>query len=189
MKKFLLYVAIILLLTAGMAAAADESWIEFGGDYQLRYDNLVGEVVNHTEYVSAQKVPAHKVWNNELFTNRYGVNIKANPVEDVSFKLRLQMYKIWGSQTSMPIHGMYFGSPGMLLPTMDQAMGRVPGGGEVWADQAYMSWSNIFGYPVWFSIGRKPSSGGSPGNLRQNTDKTGSAGVPGNLIDLSLIHI
>jgi len=183
MKKFLLYVAIILLLTAGIAAAADESWIEFGGDYQLRYDNLVGEVVDHTEYVSGVAVPAHKVWNDALFTNRYGINIKAIPVEDVSFKFRMHMYKIWGHQTSMPIHGMYFGSPGMLLPTLDQAMGRVPGGGDVWADQAYMSWSNMFGYPVWFSIGRKPSSGGAPGNVRQNLEKTGSAGVPGNLID------
>jgi hypothetical protein len=183
MKKFLLYVAILLLLPAGFAAAEDESWLEFGGDYLLRYDYLNATVPAHTEHFFGTEVPHHKLWNDALFTNRYGLNIRANALEDIAIKVRLQMYKIWGHQTSQPVSILAYGSPGMLQPALDQAMGRIPGGGEVWADQAYATWSNILDYPLWFSVGRKPSSHGAPGNIKQNTEKAGSAGTPGMLID------
>jgi len=45
MKKILLYVLVMLFLTAGMAVADDEeSWITIGGDLRVRYDNLKGTV-------------------------------------------------------------------------------------------------------------------------------------------------
>ena len=41
MKKVLLLTLSLLLLTAGMAAAA-EDWLTIGGDYRFRYDVLQG---------------------------------------------------------------------------------------------------------------------------------------------------
>lgn len=183
MKKFLLFVSIILLLTSGMASAADESWLELGGDYQLRYDSLSGTVPDYTEYTLGTKIDRYDINNNTLFTNRYGLNMKANPLEDISFKARLLVYKVWGSQTTEPVNGLYLGMPAMLRPAQDNAQGHYPGGSEVYVDQAYAGWSNIFEQPIWFSIGRKPSTSGWPTNVRQNTEKTGTAGVPGFLID------
>ncbi len=183
MKKFLLYVSIILLLTTGMAAAADESWLEFGGDYQLRYDSLRGTVPDYTEFMLGTQINRYNVRNDALFTNRFGLNMKANPLEDVSFKARLLTYKVWGSQTTQPIDGLYMGMPAMLRPVEDNAQGHYPGGSEVYVDQAYAGWSNILDLPIWFSIGRKPSTGGWPENMRQNLEKEGTAGVPGFLID------
>ena len=183
MKKFLLYVAIILLLTAGMAAAADESWLELGGDYQLRYDRLKGTVPDHVEYMLNIPVSRHDVWNDALFTTRYGINMKTNPLEDVSFKVRLLAYKTWGNQTTKGISGSYEGMPALESPVFDGAMGHYPGGSEVYVDQAYAGWSNILDLPIWFSIGRKPSTNGAPTNIRQNSEKIGTAGVPGFLID------
>jgi hypothetical protein len=185
MKKFLLYVAIILLLTTGMAVAADESWLELGGDYQLRYDKLNGTVHNYREFLVDNPIPGYKVRNDALFTNRYGLNMKANPLEDISFKARLLAYKVWGNQTNAPIKGLYMGMPGLESPVFDGAMGHYPGGSEIYFDQAYVGWSNILDMPIWFSIGRKPSTGGAPTNIRQNLEKTGTAGVPGFLIDAS----
>jgi len=184
MKKFLLYVSIILLLTAGIAVAADdESWVEFGGDYQLRYDRLEGKVNQHTEYLFGKGVEAHDVWNNSLWTNRFRINMKANPLEDITFKVRLTTFKLWGHQTTDPMTNLYFGMPGFMQPLFDGAMGYVPGGSEVWVDQAYATWANVFDSPFWFSIGRRPSTNGVPSNVRVNTEKIGTAGVPGNLID------
>jgi len=185
MKKFLLYVSIILLLTTGMTAAADESWLELGGDYQLRYDSMRGTVPDYTEFYMNTPINRYDLRNDALFTNRFGLNMKANPLEDVSFKARLLTYKIWGSQTTEPINGLYLGMPAMLRPTQDNAQGHYPGGSEVYVDQAYAGWSNIFEQPIWFSIGRKPSTEGWPTNIRQNHEKTGTAGVPGYLIDAS----
>jgi hypothetical protein len=185
MKKFLLYVAIILLLTAGMAAAADESWLQLGGDYQFRYDNLNGTVHEYREFYTNVAIPSYKVQNAALFTNRWGLNMKANPLEDVSFKVRLLAYKLWGNQTNSAIKGLYMGMPGLESPVFDGVMGHYPGGSEIYVDQAYAGWSNILEQPVWFSIGRKPSTGGAPTNIRQNLEKTGTAGVPGFLIDAS----
>jgi hypothetical protein len=184
MKKFLLYVSIILLLPAAMAAAADdESWLQFGGSYQFRYDSLKGTVPTYTEFMFGTPINGYKVKNDALFTNRWSLNMKANPLEDISFKARLLSYKVWGSQTTEPINGHYIGMPAMLRPVMDNAQGHYPGGSDVYVDQGYAGWSNILEQPIWFSIGRKPATGGWPSNVRQNLEKTGTAGVPGFLID------
>src|SRR5450759_5140670 len=109
MKKFLLYVAMILLLTAGMAAAADETLLEIGADYRVRYDIVKGNV---HEYLSSQPgqgaMPAVKTWNNSLMLDRLGLNLKANVAEDLTVKTRLLQYKVWGHQTSQPYQGSFF---------------------------------------------------------------------------------
>ena len=43
--------------------------------------------------------------------NRFGLHMKANPVEDVTMKAKLDMYKIFGHQTSNPSHGSVLRRP------------------------------------------------------------------------------
>ncbi len=182
MKKFLLYVAIILLLTAGMAAAADVSWLEIGADYRFRYDILEGKVHDYISQAPGNPpISSFKVWNNSLWMDRLGINLRANATEDLTVKARLIMYKAGGHQTMQPVQGNFFAdrAPGPF----DGIVGHVPSSDTMKVDQAYATWSNIGGAPVWFSAGRRPSTGGVPTNIRQNLEKTGTAGVPGNMID------
>jgi hypothetical protein len=103
MKKVLLLTLSLLLLTAGMAAAA-EDWLTIGGDYRFRYDVLKG--TTH-DYIDSGMRPGstagpyneYKVKDNSLMTNRFGINLKADPMEDVVVKARLVMYKVFGHQS------------------------------------------------------------------------------------------
>ncbi len=192
MKKILLLVVVTLLLTAGMAAAADDtSWLTIGGDYRFKYDMLKGTALNTTAFILGVPTPVagSTVKDNSLFTNRFGLNIKADPMEDVVVKARLVMYKVWGSQDST---SPYFGGSGPFgtggyfadrVSQMDGTSTHVPQDNTLRVDYAYATVNNIFEQPLWFSIGRRPSTGGIPGNLRENLEKIGTAGIPNILVD------
>ncbi len=185
MKKILLYVVVMLFLTAGMAAADDEeSWFEIGGDYRLRYDNLQGTVHDHVGFDSLGvpvAVPGYEVRNNALLLNRFGLNVNAHATEHITVKARLLMYKVWGHETMTPVQGDFFAD--RTSGPFGGTIGHVPGDNTLRADQAYVTWSNIAGAPVWFSAGRKPSTGGVPTNIRQNLENIGPEGVPGIMMD------
>ncbi len=190
MKKFLLYVSIILLLTTGMAAAADtaadtaadKSVLEIGADYLFRYDYLKGSV---HDYVSQDPgnpaVTGFKTWNYWLMLDRLGLNLKANATEDLQVKARIMMYKVWGHQTMQPVQGEFFAD--RAAGPFDGIMGHVPTDSVLRVDSVYATLSNVGGAPVWFSAGRRPSTGGVPTNLKRDQDKMGTAGVPGIMID------
>jgi hypothetical protein len=116
-------------------------------------------------------------------TNRFGLNFKANPLEDISVKARMVMYKIWGHQTSAPADGSYFAD--RATGSNDGTVGHIPQDSTLRVDYAYATWGNIGQMPVWFSIGRRPSTDGAPGNVRQNSDKIGSAGITNILVDFA----
>jgi hypothetical protein len=59
----------------------------------------------------------------------------------------------------------------------------VPEDSIVRVDYAYATVSNVFDAPVWFSVGRRPSTGGAPSNIRQNQEKMGTAGIPSILVN------
>ena len=194
MKK-VLAVAMLLLMSAGIAAAAEEaSWLEIGGDYQFRYDHLAGKIHDYMQYTGSAAngfvpgpggirifstgVSGYDVKNDSLMTNRFGLHLKAKATEDVTVKARLDMYKIWGNETTDP----NFYSP-EKSGAFDGNSTHIPEDNTVRVDYAYATWSNIGGVPAWFSVGRRPSTGGSPSNLRANTEKSGTAGVPSFLID------
>ena len=182
MKKVLLVVLSLLLLTAGMAAAADDaSWLTIGGDYRFRYDMLKATIPT---YMNAGLIPAATpgtVENNNLLLNRFGLNLKATPLEDITVKARLVMYKVWGHETSTPIQGQYFADRAMGVN--DGTIGHVPSDNAMRADYAYATVSNVFGAPAWFSVGRRPSTGGIPSNIRQNQEKMGTAGIPSLMVN------
>jgi hypothetical protein len=190
MKKVLLAVLAMLLLPAGFAFAADKSPLEISGDYRFRFDSLEG--TTHDYYDSGMRpgsvnggVPGFDVKNNGLMTNRFGLNIKAEALEDVRVKARLVMYKVYGHQSNgptgyNPFMGPFFADRGAAN---DGTTGHVPGDGGVVVDYAYATVSNVFDQPIWVSVGRRPSTGGAPGNLRLNVEKAGSAGIPNILVD------
>jgi cell division protein FtsB len=189
--------------------AKKPSWLEIGGDYQFRLDSLKGDVHDYVDFVSMQQTmapylgqnivalctadPANPVCsagavngytakNDALFTNRFGLNVKARATEDITVKARLLMYKVWGHQTSDPVSGSnaFFADK---LNVFDGNTSHIPEDSVLRVDQAYATWSNVFGQPVWLSVGRRPSTGGMPTNLRRNVEKTGASGTPGLLVD------
>jgi len=199
MKLISFIVLVSLLLLPGLVLA-EENWLEIGGDYRFRYDSLRGDVHDYLQYdptanlgpfptpmpginmyVRSTPVTGDKAKNDSLLTNRFGLNLRAKALEDVTVKARLLMYKVWGHETEGPVQGQYFADRAMGV--FDGSIGHVPQSANLIVDYAYATWSNIADAPVWFSVGRRPSTGGVPTNLRQNVEKTGSAGVPGFLID------
>jgi len=167
-------------------------WLMIGGDYRFRIDSLRGEVPNYlsfSDYLawvmggmvgSPAITPSSTVKNDTLYTNRFGLNITAKVMKDVTFHTRLLMYKEFGSQANDASRGTYFAD---RIGVFDGTLGHVPSDGGVAVDQVYMTINNIFNQPIWFSIGRRPSTGGIPTHLRQDNEKPGVSGVSGLLVD------
>ncbi len=185
MKK-LLFITTILLLTAVAAGAEEQSWLQIGGDYRFRVDSLKGTVQNYNQIIPGSPTPSfapvsgYTVKNDILYLNRFGLNLKADPVEDVVFKARLVMYKVFGHETSGPFEGNFFAD---RTGPFDGVSTHVPQDNTLRLDYFYATVNNIFDAPIWFSVGRRPSTGGIPGNLRQNQEKIGTAGIPSILVD------
>ena len=174
--------------TAEQAAAS--SWFTIGGDYRARLDSLHGSTAlllpaNHVLF--GVNPTSTNVGNDNILTNRFGLNMTARATEDVLVHARLLMYKVWGEETASPTDanntpggGAFFADKFYIF---DGNISHIPQDNTLRVDQAFATWSNIFGEPVWFSIGRRPSTGGVPTNLRQNTEKIGTSGTPGLLVD------
>lgn len=185
MKKILLYVLVMLFLTAGMAVADDEeSWITIGGDFRVRYDNLKGTVHDYISDDGAgnfKAEPGYDVKNNALFLSRFGLNVNAHATENITVKARMLMYKVWGHETMKPVQGEYFAD--RTTGPLDGTIGHVPSDNAMRLEQMYATWNNPGGAPIWISAGRRPSTGGAPTNLRQNLENTGPDGVTGIMMD------
>jgi hypothetical protein len=130
------------------------------------------------------QVPAYKPKNDSLYTNRFGLDLHARATEDVTVNVRLLAYKTFGSQDASAVtnggNTPFFAD---RTGVFDGTLGRVPSSSLLEVDRAYATWSNIGGAPVWFSVGRRPSTGGDPSQLRQNTERPGNGGTPALLVD------
>ncbi|HJV36658.1 DUF3373 family protein [Geomonas sp.] len=132
----------------------------------------------------AQTVPSYKPQNDTLYTNRLGLNIHAKATKDVSVNIRLLAYKTFGSQDDSAVTNS--GSTPFFADrtgVFDGTLGHVPSTSLLDVDRAYATWSNIADQPVWFSVGRRPSTGGAPSNLRTNDERPGNGGTPALLVD------
>lgn len=163
--------------------AAGPSWLKIGGDFRARVDSLSGKT--HDALVSdgsggANATAGKDIRNDSLFTNRFGLNLIGKATEDITVIARLLMYKVWGMGNTNPVTTNAFFADRTVF---DGTTGHIPQDNILRVDQAYATWSNIADAPVWFSIGRRPSTGGIPGNIRQNLEKIGTAGVPSLLVD------
>ena len=171
--------------TAAQARENGSPTFELGGDFQSRFDSLRGKSATAVVFnpnTGMALVPGDTYKNSSLLTDRFALNLKFHPVEDIQVKARLLMYKVWGHQTGGPVTGAnaFFADKQSVF---DGNMGHTPSDETLKVDQAYATWSNIAGQPAWFSVGRRPSTGGVPTNLRANRERSGTAGTPGMMID------
>lgn len=172
----------------GQPAKGSWEWLSIGGDFRFRVDSLRGKGPVFWQFAGfsggapnlIRQGQEFTVKNDILYTNRFGLNIRAKATRNVSFTGRLLMYKTWGSSDAAPTSGMFFAD---RVGVFDGTAGHVPGDGKLTVDQAYVTWTNILDKPVWFSVGRRPSTGGIPSHLRQNAEKPGNAGIPALLVD------
>ena len=113
--------------------------------------------------------------NDTIWTTRLRLNLRAKATENVEVKARLAMYKAWGMQSNpvdQEYNGGNGGGPFMLssMSGMDGATTRQPSDNILRVDRVFANWNNIGGQPVWFSIGRRPTSDGPPAHLRMGMD-------------------
>lgn len=132
----------------------------------------------------AVSVPAYKPKNSALYTNRFGLDLGAKVTQDVSFNARLAMYKVFGSQSDAALSNAgaapFFAD---RVGVFDGTVSHVPSDSRLNVDRVYATWSNIADQDMWFSVGRRPSTGGAPSNLRTNNSRPGKGGTPALLVD------
>jgi hypothetical protein len=132
----------------------------------------------------AQQIPADKPNNDTLYTNRLGIDMHAKATKDVTVNVRLVAYKTFGSQDDSAVTNS--GNTPFFtdrVGVFDGTLGHVPSTSLLDVDRAYATWSNIGGQPIWFSVGRRPSTEGAPSNLRLNNERPGNGGTPALLVD------
>ena len=128
----------------------------------------------------AVRIPEQTPKNETLYTNKFALDLHAKATQDVTVNVKLDMYKTFGSQNDNATTGNYFAD---RVGVFDGTLGHVPSDGELNVDRAYATWSNIADQPLWFSVGRRPSTNGAPSNLRLNNERPGNGGTPALLVD------
>lgn len=149
------------------------SRFQFSGDFRARGDYYSASTVfpagtglgwNGTGWDTQSN---GDLGNDTIFTNRLRLNMRVKATENLEFKGRLAMYKAWGMQDTPDSDNGYFGG----MPIFDGNTTRTPNDSALYVDRAFVNWTNIGGAPVWFSIGRRPTSDGPPAHLRMGTDR------------------
>lgn len=132
----------------------------------------------------AVQVPAYKPENSTLYTNRFGLDLHAKATQNITVNARLAMYKVFGAQDESAVtnggNAPFFAD---RTGVFDGTLGHVPSNSYLEVDRAYATWSNIADQPLWFSVGRRPSTNGAPSNLRLNNERPGNGGTPSLLVD------
>lgn len=137
-----------------------EAWdlasrFKFSGDFRARLD-----------YYNADTVFGRSLENDTLWTNRLRLNMRVKATEDLEFKGRLAMYKTWGNQSA------FTDDSGAMWPVFDGNVSRTPGeSSALYVDRAFVNWNNIADLPMWFSIGRRPTTDGPPSEVRLGVDE------------------
>ena len=132
----------------------------------------------------AVPVPQYKPKNTALMTNTVGIDLNAKAAQNVSFTGRLLMNKTFGSQDDEAIvNGNAAPFFADRVGVFDGTLGHVPSNSYAAFDRAYATWSNIADRDMWFSVGRRPSTGGASSHLHQNQPAPGTGGVPSLLVD------
>jgi hypothetical protein len=113
--------------------------------------------------------------NDTVYTNRLRLNFRAKAMENLEFKARLAMYKVWGMQNNTVDYtynnGMGGGQFMLSSLAFDGSATRQPKDSVLRVDRAFMNWNAIGGTPVWFSIGRRPVTDGPPNHIRMGTNE------------------
>lgn len=107
--------------------------------------------------------------NNILYTTRIRVNMKTEIASHVSFSGRLAMYKAWGDSAGVQV---FNGQPTSI--NVDGTTIGVPNSDIVRVDRAYFDWNQIGGSGLYLSVGRRPSTGGPPVEIREGRLRGGT---------------
>lgn len=133
-------------------------------DLISRFD-LSGDFRSRLDWYNADTVFGRNIDNDTIWTNRFRLNMRVKATENVEFKGRLAMYKTWGNQSA------FDDGTGTMFPLFDGNVTRSPtGSSALYVDRAFVNWNNIGGLPMWFSIGRRPTTDGPPAQIRMNMD-------------------
>ncbi len=138
---------------------------------------LVGAMSTLSTYGA---VDESKPKNETLYTNKFSLDLTAKATQDITVHAKLGMYKSFGSQDDSQVTGNYFSD---RVGVFDGTLGHIPSESLLNVDRAYATWSNILDQPLWFSVGRRPSSDGAPSNLRLNKERPGNGGVPSLMVN------
>ncbi|MBI2220016.1 MAG: DUF3373 family protein [Acidobacteria bacterium] len=107
--------------------------------------------------------------NNILYTTRIRVNMKTDLAKGLSFSGRLAMYKAWGDSAGVQV---FNGQPTSI--NIDGTTIGVPNSDIVRVDRAYFDWNQIGGTGLYLSVGRRPSTGGPPTEMREGRLRGGT---------------
>jgi hypothetical protein len=113
--------------------------------------------------------PGYNADNDQLYTSRLRLRMHAEVDDSVTFDGRLGMYKVWGDSTGVQV---FNGQPTSI--SWDGTTTNVPNSDILRVERAYFTWKDIAGLPVYASIGRRPSTGGTPLNFRQDEPRGGT---------------
>ncbi len=135
-------------------------------DNEMRI-NLMKMAGVSEDAIRSAKYKGEDIDNDLLYTNRVRFNIQVKATENIKFKGRLAMYKVWGMETAS-VTAVPFGMNGFVW---DPNISRRPNDNTLRVEMGYVNFVNIFGLPMWFSIGRRPTVDGPPLQLKYNYDK------------------
>lgn len=107
--------------------------------------------------------------NDVMYTSRLRLNMGAEVADNVTFDGRLGMYKVWGDSTGVQV---FNGQPTSI--GVDGTTVGVPNSDILRVERAYFTWRDIADTPTYLSIGRRPSTGGVPLNLREDELRGGT---------------
>ena len=112
----------------------------------------------------------YDVDNDIIFTNKFRLNLKAKVNNQLYFAGRLAAYKVFGDSTGVKFNG---GSLGDV--TLDGNTSSTPHGDTIRLERAYFNYIKDLGrVPTNFSLGRRPSTDGAPGEYMNNSLEGGS---------------
>ena len=132
----------------------------------------------------AATIPSYEPQNSGMYSNKFGLDLHAKATQDVSVTAHLQMYKVWGAQNESALtNGASAPFFADRVGVFDGTLSRVPSTSYLNVDRVYATWSNIADQEMWFSVGRRPSTGGAPSNLKLNNPRPGNGGTPSLLVD------
>ena len=147
-----------------------EAWdlaarFKFFGDFRSSLIYYSSSGADYINPMTGQMQDGPDFSNDTLWTNRFRLNMRVKATENVEFKGRLAMYKVWGMESYARNDQQTW------WPQFDGNTTRTPSDNALRVDRAFVNWNNIGGMPIWFSIGRRPTTGGPPGQFRQGLDK------------------
>ncbi len=159
--------------TAAKVGALDGTVTSFSDraedwDLAARF-KLNGDFRSRMDFYNATTINNNDLDNDTAFTNRFRLNMRVGVTENVEFKGRLAMYKAWGMQSA------WNDDSNTAFPQFDGNSTRTPSDNALRVDRAFVNFNNIAGLPIWFSIGRRPTTDGNPANIRMNlSDRSGT---------------